>query len=151
MFFPKKIPDLRLLFISCIAISIITINCKDELVQTNYKADIYQVKGCKGSALGKFGSADSCFKYSFSEKLILEFCVTGNCCPDSNRFELKSSIDKDTISIEIKDIAPNLCRCMCKYYIHAEFEFLSYNNYSVKCMMEENEIKKILYLTDVKR
>jgi hypothetical protein len=47
----------------------------------------FQVPGC-GANLVKASASDSCFSYQFHDALIVDFCATANCCPDSNRFSL---------------------------------------------------------------
>jgi hypothetical protein len=96
------------------------------------KASLYQVGGCQ-SHLAKVSEVDSCFSYQFGEKLVVDFCLTGNCCPDSNRFVLSHKISNDTIYIVAVDTAEHLCRCICKYVIHAEFENLPLSHYIFYC------------------
>jgi hypothetical protein len=93
----------------------------------------FQSSKCMGSALGKASTSDSVFTYTFSDALIIDFSVTGNCCPDSNRFSVSSAIGSDTIVVAVVDTAQNLCRCLCRYMIHSEFMNLPNNHYVVRC------------------
>ena len=84
----------------------------------------YQVPGCGGNALGKRVVRDSCFSYDFRDALVVDFCTTANCCPDSNRFSILPRLTNDSIIVAIADTAPHNCRCMCPYYLHVEFREL---------------------------
>ncbi len=112
-----------------------------------------QLAGCQTlvyqNNLDKSTTKDSCFNYSFTENLEVEFCVKGNCCPDSNRFAVDGKVVGDTIYIAVKDTAANLCRCICNYIILTEFQNLSGDEYYIKCL--EKDSGKILYLKEVKR
>lgn len=127
--------------------------CKESSVTPEVKATLYQINGCQPS-LGKKANNllnDSCFQYTFFDKLTIDFCVNGNCCPDKNRFLITNKIFKDTITITVKDTADNLCRCTCNYIIHGEFESLNYNSYVIKCLADKNQNYKLLYLQKVFR
>ncbi len=95
----------------------------------------HQISSCNGSNnLNKVLQYDSCFTYSFNnDKLKIDFCVYGNCCPDSQRFVTDYSIKSDTIFVEVADTAENLCRCICNYTIHIEFTGLPENKYLFFC------------------
>lgn len=108
----------------------------DELLPKPETA-LYQVGGCGGSPLRKAALVDSCFDYTFNEKLSIDFCVSGNCCPDSNRFVIQSGIIGDQITIAVTDTAENLCRCICPYQLHAEFSHLPESSYRVICKLAE--------------
>ncbi len=129
---------------------ILIFNSCGEETSPEIQTVLYQIPGCKGNSLSKSFNAqiDSCFHYSFKEKLEIEFCVSGNCCPDENRFVTTSKILNDSITIAIKDTAENLCRCICNYIIHGEFESLPLDQYKVKCTDGEG---KVLYNEIVKR
>ncbi|MCX7797150.1 MAG: hypothetical protein N2249_00825 [Melioribacter sp.] len=124
--------------------------CKDDTVIYEANAILYQIDGCQPK-LEKKSFGDTCFKYTFSDKLIIDFCVSGNCCPDKNRYLITHKIFKDTITITVKDTAANLCRCICNYIIHCEFELLNYDNYVVKCMLDKTKNYELLYLQKVIR
>ena len=95
---------------------------------------IYQIGGCAGNlGLRKAASRDSCFSWEFGNQLWVEFCVTANCCPDSNRFDLEYKISGNTIFVAVEDTARNLCRCICPYIIHLELHNLPLNHYYFKC------------------
>lgn len=130
-------------------------SCFDNVTDTQHhqnekKAELYQIPGCAGHkpALAELTAADSCFSYEFETSLIVEFCITANCCPDSNRFELSFEVVDDTITVVIADTAANLCRCVCTYHIHAEFTNLPLNRYHITCQKSSGQI---LYKRDVWR
>ena len=129
---------LNILF--CLLLLILWTSCKVS-TPAEEKRNLYQVGGCQGNAFLKPNVVDTCFIYQFRENLILDFCVYGNCCPDSNRFDLRSNLTDDLITITVTDTAANLCRCFCKYKIHAEFDGLSQSRYRVKCYLGD----KLLY------
>lgn len=132
-------------------VAAIFISCRDTALQPETTAKIYQAGKCNGTALFKSVQDDSCFVYSFSSTLTIDFCVSGNCCPDSNRFTSSYSLSNNEIAIKIKDTAPNLCRCMCRYTIHSEFYDLKLDSYQVDCISETNNENKILYSKLVQR
>lgn len=135
------------------------ISCKDSSVSSESNVRLYQLPGCQTFINQKSGYQksidasiiDSCFYYNFEEKLTIDFCVNGNCCPDENRFLITNNIFKDTITVTVTDTAANLCRCMCNYIIHGEFELLSYDSYTVKCVRNEFNSNKLLYTKRIKR
>ncbi len=93
-----------------------------------------QVPGCfSDSSLAKVLSNDSCFDYTFRDTLKIDFCVSGNCCPDSQRFVSDVKVKSDTIFVSVTDTARNLCYCKCKYKIHLEINGLSENQYLFYC------------------
>ncbi len=88
-----------------------------------------QISGCNNSGLSKVNDNDSCFVYSFNDTLKVDFCLWGNCCPDSERFVTNYKISSDTIFIAVQDTAINGCDCNCNYTIHVELSGLSENEY----------------------
>ncbi|MCK5739807.1 hypothetical protein KAH55_11520 [bacterium] len=97
-----------------------------------------QIPGCQGNALGK-KTADNCFDYTFSDdSLKLEFCVTGNCCPDSNRFVLDSEFNGANLFVTVTDTAANLCRCICNYKVQAEYSHVTQSQYTVTCLLGDS-------------
>ena len=126
-------------------------SCNDDPLTSGVNAKLYQITGCQGNDLNRSVSADSCFFYTFNSELDIEFCVKGNCCPDSNRYFLSSQIFKDTIEITVKDTARNLCKCNCRYLIRARFQNLISERYAIKCIQEESINRKVLYFEDVHR
>lgn len=118
-------------------------NLTDNEEKVNFKS--YQVAGCNHSAsLEKTTFADSCFDYSFNDTLKIDFCIFGNCCPDSNRFAVDYNLNSDTISVSVVDTAANLCNCLCNYKIHLELTGLLNNKYIFSCkydsIMNYNEL-----------
>ena len=101
------------------------------------KADVnfvaYQIPGCNKNALSKTANPDSCFNYSFDKTLKIDFCVTGNCCPDSNRFISSYKLKSDTIFVTVKDTAANNCDCFCNYKFKLEFKNLKKDSYIFYC------------------
>ena len=78
--------------LTLVLFSVFVVNsCSDEgptnTQETQVEFSSYQIPGCNyPSPLGKISLQDSCFSYSFNDTLKIDFCVLGNCCPDSNRF-----------------------------------------------------------------
>lgn len=110
----------------------------------------YQVPGCV-SQLGKSGLSDSCFSYQFHEALAVDFCATGNCCPDSNRFSLNHKISSDSIIVTVADTAAHLCHCICSYVLHVEFHDLPGNSYLLICERSDYPAHTVLYAEEVHR
>ncbi len=110
----------------------------------------YQVPGCRGSA-GKVPSADSCFSYRFDEILFVDLCARGNCCPDSNRFLIRTAVRQDTIVATVADTAAQSCRCMCEYSLHFELTDLPFPSYLFICMQGGDSGKDTLYTERVYR
>lgn len=132
-------------------VAVIFISCHDSALQPETTAKIYQAGKCNGTALFKSAQDDSCFVYSFSNVLTIDFCVNGNCCPDSNRFTSSYTLNNNEITIKVKDTALNLCRCTCRYTIHSEFNDLKLESYRVICISETNDENKVLYSKLVQR
>ncbi len=110
---------------------------------------------CVGSALAKAEIPDSTFVYSFSDTLAVDFSVSGNCCPDSGRFEVSHAVGVDTLVISVVDTADYGCRCLCTYFLHAEIVNLPNNHYVVRCRLVNIESPGLsrdpIYLVDVYR
>lgn len=128
-------------------IAFFIVNCKDEILYTETNANIKQIGKCNGQGLYK--STRDCFEYTFTNSLEIRLCVSGNCCPDSARFVSNYKIDGDIITIYIKDIAPNLCKCICDYTIQASFNNLLKDSYKVICNQEIESGYKQLYSQSV--
>ena len=111
------------------------------------KSIMYQIAGCQSNGLAKTNIEDSCFTYTFNQSLIIDFCVSANCCPDSNRFELSNNIRNDTIFVAVTDTAAQLCHCICDYKIHFEKYNLPLNSYLFYCSYND----EILYAVRVIR
>ena len=123
----------KLIYFIFITIALLLFSCTTEPVITNHSFTSYQVPGCNRHTLSKSTNPDSCFVYSFEDTLKIDFCVTGNCCPDSNRFTTNYKIKSDTIFVKVKDIEEHICRCMCNYTIHLEFNNLEKDKYIFYC------------------
>ncbi len=92
----------------------------------------FQVGGCNSSSLAKIAVNDSCFSYSFNDTLKIDFCVTANCCPDSQRFTADYNIKADTISVSVADTSARL-----NYTIHLDLVGLSNNQYLFSCNYDD--------------
>jgi hypothetical protein len=135
-------------------ITITLMNCSHQSTNPeNRQAQgvIYQVRGCQSELSKNLASSDSCFSYQFEKTLHLEFCLTGNCCPDSNRFWLSNKLRNDTIFVVAADTAAQLCRCICIYKIHAEFDELPLDHYVFYCMREDYSSQLVHYREHVYR
>jgi hypothetical protein len=104
------------------------------------ECQLYQVNGCQGGELSKAAIGDSSFTYQFDSDLILDFRVSANCCPDSNRFTLQQAIQNDSITITVLDTAANLCFCDCSYIIHAEFYDMPEDMYYVDVLAGDGQL-----------
>lgn len=138
-------------FIVSLCVIIITYSCLDDPLTSQNTVILQQIPGCQKNKLDKLSSGDSCFSYTFGKNLDLQFCVSGNCCPDSNRYVLSSKFSYDTLEIAVKDTADNLCKCLCVYFIKAQFENLMKDRYIIKCVQEDIIDNKVLYLQEVIR
>ena len=116
---------------------IYSLSCSEDSLTKSSVQDVqffaYQVAGCNHNSLGKTAINDSCFSYSFTDTLKVDFCVLGNCCPDSNRFVTNYEINSDTLFITVSDTAANLCRCICNYTIHLDISGLQSDSYLFYC------------------
>jgi hypothetical protein len=110
----------------------------------------FQVPGC-GANLLKASASDSCFSYQFHDALIVDFCATANCCPDSNRFSFKQRVSHDTIMVTIADTAAHLCRCICPYVLHMEFRDLPGDSYIFFCTWDDYSDRLVFYSERVHR
>lgn len=128
----KKHFQFSLLFLfSLIALFLFSCSGKN-VTETNDKEVVFsshQISGCNNHGLLKTTQQDSCFSYSFDDTLKIDFCVVGNCCPDSQRFVTNYNINSDTIVVSVVDTAANLCWCNCNYTIHVEFSGLTEEEY----------------------
>ena len=115
------------------------------------QGSLRQLPGCQQLYLTKVTSNDSCFMYQFSDKLMVDFCLSANCCPDSNRFSLRYEIRNDTIFVVAADTAAHLCYCNCSYLIRAEFDNLPLNHYVFYCTREDYSDRKVFYNQHVYR
>ena len=114
-------------------------------------ASVRQINGCfQMPSLAGFVYTDSCFTYQFGDTLAIEFCLTGNCCPDSDRFSLVYEMKSDTIIMAATDTAQHLCRCICNYRIRAVFANLPLNSYVFVCTRSDDS-GKVYYAETVSR
>lgn len=142
--------NLSSLLLMLFSITILFLTCESPITESSGDGRIYQIRGCNKS-FSRQPENDSCFTYSFGKTLNIDFCVQGNCCPDSNRFYFKSGVFKDTITIVFADTADNLCRCICNYTIHGEFDNLIKDFYLVKCQRKDSSGLHTIYIEKVYR
>ena len=113
---------------------------------------VFEVPGCRPSYPGAaLILVDSCFSYQFQDQLNVDFCVSGNCCPDSNRFSIDHMINADTITVTIADTAARLCRCMCRHWIHAEIHGLAADDYTFVVNQRDSLVLLPLYRVAIHR
>jgi hypothetical protein len=113
---------------------------------------VFEVPGCRSSYPGNAPmSVDTCFSYQFHDQLNVDFCVSANCCPDSNRFSIDHTIKADTITVTIADTAASLCRCMCRHWIHAEFYVLGSDDYTFVVNQRDSLVLVPLYRVAIHR
>ncbi|MFB0515089.1 MAG: hypothetical protein ACETWG_00610 [Candidatus Neomarinimicrobiota bacterium] len=106
----------------------------------NGQVQLTPINGCQSGSLSKAFVGDSLFSYQFDDDLLLDFRVTGNCCPDSNRFVLAHEIMGKSITIIVADTAADLCFCTCSYLIHTEFYDMPEDMYVVHVVTDDGEI-----------
>ena len=106
---------------------------------------LYQVPGCASKPLARTRVGDSCFSYTFGKDLNVDFCLSGNCCPDSNRFALRYEVRHDTLLVVAADTAAPLCRCNCSYVIHGTFSDLPLDKYLFLCTREDYSSRLVHY------
>ena len=144
--------SLSFIIISLIASLILFNNCDQTTGPGGDINKIVQIPGCNSSALNKNSSLnDSCFTYQFRGSLIADFCVTGNCCPDKDRYSTKYNIINDTIFVAVTDTAERKCMCSCNYILHAEFYNLVYNHYLFIVYNPMDSPDSVLYSIDVRK
>lgn len=132
---------------SCLAL--LSVFACEETTQTSPPGVIsIQVPGCQQM---RTPGLDSCFSYVFHDALTVDFCATGNCCPDSERFAFTSAFLHDTIVVTIGDTAAQLCRCTCTYALRVTFSDLPGDEYLFLCMREDYAGEAILYSQRVQR
>jgi len=105
---------------------------KPQPLDENVKITAYQIPGCLDDGL-KMTGLDTCFTYDFGDTLKIEFCVNGNCCPDSNRFVTEVNLQNDTIFVAVTDTAKDGCYCICKYIVHLDVDGLQKDKYLFYC------------------
>ena len=70
-------------------------SCSEKVATPELAGLMYQVADCQRTNIIAAVTRDSCFTYQFADALIVDFCVTGNCCPDSNHFSFSHQIVDD--------------------------------------------------------
>lgn len=119
--------------------------------RTQPHGTLQQLSGCRSGEWRAATSDDSCFAYQFAETLRVDFCLSGNCCPDQNRFKLAYEISADTIYVAVADTAAQLCRCVCTYVLRAEFAGLPRDHYVFCCVRNDYSGRLIHYIAHVYR
>jgi hypothetical protein len=114
------------------------LSCKEDTTDPQNTEIVFSANGstCASHGLAKGSTLDSLFTYSFSNDLLIDFSVWSNCCPDSNRFFINQFFSADTLHVVVTDTAQHLCRCVCPYVIHAEFQNLPADHYIVRCVLQ---------------
>lgn len=147
--------DRSVLIMAVCSIVLLCFSCREKSANPGPEGPVsfsYQSGKCLGHDLPKSAVSDSSFNYSFSDKLVIDFSVTANCCPDSNRFTVSSFPGPDTIVVAVIDTAQNLCKCLCPYTIHAEFGNLTNDHYVICCTLGEPQGQgDRIYIVDVFR
>ena len=117
-------------------LSLVHFSCGDKSTGPGSPAGVsfsWQSSKCIGGGSAKVSGIDSLFAYSFKDSLVIDFSVTSNCCPDSNRFSVSTIAGTDTLAVVVADTAEHLCRCICTYMIHCSFGNLPEDRYVVRC------------------
>lgn len=96
-------------------------------------ANLRQVSGCISKVSSSSQAGDSSFAYEFGDTLYVSFMLSGNCCPDSNRFSLSYEVRSDTLYVAATDTAARMCYCICNYVLRAEFANLPFDRYTFIC------------------
>ena len=123
-----------------VVIAFLFVSCKEKSADPGDQGPVtssFQSSKCGGGGLLKTMAKDSLFTYTFTDRLVIDFSLSGNCCPDSNRYSVSSVAGTDTIVIAVVDTAEHLCRCMCQYIIRSEFLNLPNDHYVVKCTLTD--------------
>ena len=120
--------------------------------EEDIQAELQQVPGCQAFPSTQAAvPSDTCFSYLFADQLIIDFCLTGNCCPDSNRFDLSYRLSYDTIAVVAIDTAEDLCDCICTYVIHTELDHLPLDHYVFRCEQHRPDTSILWYVKDLYR
>jgi hypothetical protein len=120
---------------------ILSFSCKDRLTAPGAMSPVFYswaASNCLNTVpnvRAERSAADSVFFYTFSDNLVLNFQVTANCCPDSNRFFVTAAAGTDTIVVTVGDTASGACRCLCYYMIHVVYNNLPGDHYVVRCIV----------------
>jgi hypothetical protein len=126
------------------------LSCEEKVTDPGTAGFSFYSSKCHGGLLKAAALRDSSFEYTFFDDLLIDFTVTGNCCPDSNRFAVTQNIYADTIYISVEDTAGGYCRCICSYHIYARFSDLNEDHYIVICSRKGEE-NNPLYIENVYR
>jgi hypothetical protein len=131
--------------LACLILSLLA--CSESTTKPKTESLVYQIGRCQHTLGSAALTGDSCFTATFTQNLLIDFCLLANCCPDTNRFALNASINGDTILIVAADTAASLCHCLCNYKVRAEFQSLPLSQYLVLCSYNDS----IVYRETVNR
>ncbi len=131
-------------------LSLISLTCSRSTEPAAPAFVAFQASGCR-QGIDRPATQDSCFSYQYDDLLLVDFCATGNCCPDSNRFLIRCEVRQDTILVTVADTAANNCRCTCRYLLHAQLAELSLPSYQFLCVRNDYSGTSILYSERVYR
>jgi hypothetical protein len=120
----------------CLLLSLLA--CSESSTKPKVESLVYQVGRCDHNMILGSSAVDSCFAATFAQDLVVDFCLSANCCPDTSRFALMSVIRNDTIVIMATDTAQNLCHCLCEYTVRAEFHNPPLARYVVMCSYRDS-------------
>ena len=114
--------------------------CSDSSTKPKVESVAYQVGRCDHDMIRSLESDDTCFSAEFAQDLVIDLCLTANCCPDTNRFAMITQIRNDTAFVAVTDTAQHLCHCLCDYHAHAEFYGPPLSQYLVICSYQDSVI-----------
>jgi hypothetical protein len=137
-------------FLAIGVLALLIPTCEQSTEVPSPSVSAFQVPGC-GSDFLRVTVNDSCFSYQFHDALVVEFCMSANCCPDSNRFSFRHMVSHDTILVTVSDTAAHLCHCICNYVLHMEFRDLPGDNYVFFCTREDYSDRLVFYSERVHR
>ena len=143
-----------LIFLLLCASGLFLSTCSDNSSNLSDKQpsdSVVQIPGCSSHGLIRLSSSDTSFAWTFTDRLVIDFCLTGDCTPDSIRFATSHSISSDTIYVVSVDTATYNQKCICVFIIHGEFENLPLDYYVVICSRVDNGVETVSYNRDVYR
>ncbi len=97
-----------------------------------------QVGGCISKVSSTSQVGDSSFAYEFNDTLHVSFMLSGNCCPDSDRFAMSYDVRSDSLFVTATDTAARMCLCTCSYILQAKFANLPLDRYTFVCIRPDD-------------
>ena len=64
--------------------------------------------------------------------------LSGNCCPDSDRFAMSYDVRSDSLFVTATDTAARMCLCTCSYILQAKFANLPLDRYTFVCIRPDD-------------